>query len=446
MNENKHERTGLWLGGMPWWLTVASVLLCMIPVYIIQGSGEDASMVQATTMAGSLAMCLSLGVVFNEIGERIPIWNKYIGGGLLLSFFGVAILRQFGLIPQLGLDAINSFVSDDANFLEFFIIMLIIGSVLSLDRDILLKSFAGYIPAILGGLGVAMLLGVGTGLIFGVKPTDAIIKYVLPIMGGGNGAGAVPLSQIYEQITGDPAATYYSFAIIILTIANLFCIVASAALNALGEKVPSLTGDKKTLLREGANIAKDDEKIKTDNNDLFGALLLAMACFSFGRIMSKVILPKIAGAPIHQYAYMIIFVVILAATGIIPARVRAGAKRLQSFFSGYMGIVIMCGMGADFDLGELFSAIAPANIIMALMIVIGAIIGSGVVGYLVGFYPIDSAITAGLCMANRGGNGDLACLGAADRMDLIAYSQLSSRLGGGIVLIVASFLFSFWLH
>ena len=48
-------------------------------------------------------------------------------------------------------------------------------------------------------------------------------------------------------------------------------------------------------------------------------------------------------------------------------------------------------------------------------------------------------------MANRGGNGDLACLGAADRMDLIAYAQLSSRLGGGIVLIIASFIFSFWL-
>ena len=105
----------------------------------------------------------------------------------------------------------------------------------------------------------------------------------------------------------------------------------------------------------------------------------------------------------------------------------------------------MVGMGADFNLAELFNAIAPKNIIMALMIVIGAIIGSAGVGYLVGFYPIDSAITAGLCMANRGGNGDLACLCAADRMDLIAYSQLSSRLGGGIVLIIAAFVFSFML-
>jgi len=445
MAEDKNARTGLWLGGLPWWQAIICILLCLIPMYLTVQGKDGPKMVQSTTMAGTLAICFGLAVIFNEIGERLPIWNTYIGGGLLATFFGVAILKQFNLVPEAGLDAINSFISDDANFLEMFIIMLIIGSVLSLDRDILLRSFAGYIPAILGGLLAATILGGITGAIFGIPFSDTLIKYTLPIMGGGNGAGAVPLSQIYEQVTGDAAANYYSFAIIVLTIANIFCIIASAALNALGEKVPSLTGDKKTLIRGAEELARDDEKIKTDNTDLSGALLLSFACFSVGILMSSVILPKIAGAPIHKYAYMIIFVVILAATGLVPARVRAGAKRLQSFFSGQLGIIIMVGMGADFNLGELFKAVAPSNIIMALMIVIGAIIGAGGVGYLVGFYPIDSAITAGLCMANRGGNGDLACLGAADRMDLIAYSQLSSRLGGGIVLIIASFVFSFML-
>ena len=445
MAEDKNARTGLWLGGLPWWQAVICILMCLIPMYLTVQGKDGPKMVQSTTMAGTLAICFGLAVIFNEIGERVPIWNTYIGGGLLATFFGVAVLKQFNLVPEAGLDAINSFISDDANFLEMFIIMLIIGSVLSLDRDILLRSFAGYIPAILGGLLAATILGGITGAIFGIPFSDTLIKYTLPIMGGGNGAGAVPLSQIYEQVTGDAAANYYSFAIIVLTIANIFCIIASAALNALGEKVPSLTGDKKTLIRGAEELARDDEKIKTDNTDLSGALLLAFACFSVGILMSSVILPKIAGAPIHKYAYMIIFVVILAATGLVPARVRAGAKRLQSFFSGQLGIIIMVGMGADFNLGELFRAVAPSNIIMALMIVIGAIIGSAAVGYLVGFYPIDSAITAGLCMANRGGNGDLACLGAADRMDLIAYSQLSSRLGGGIVLIIASFVFSFML-
>lgn len=443
--EKKQERSGLWLGGLPYWQAILCILLCLIPMYLTKQGKEGPVMLQATTMAGTLAICFGLAVIFNEIGERLPIWNKYIGGGLLLSFFGVALLKQFGLIPEQGLDAINSFISDDANFLEMFIIILIVGSVLSLERDILLRSFGGYIPAILGGLLAAAILGGLTGAIFGIPFADTLIRYTLPIMGGGNGAGAVPLSQIYEQVTGDAAANYYSFAIIVLTIANIFCIIASAMLNALGEKMPKLTGDKKTLIRNAEALVREDEKVKTDNVDLSGALLLALACYSVGILMSSVILPKIAGAPIHKYAYMIIFVVLLAASGMIPARVRAGAKRLQNFFSGQLGIIVMVGMGADFNLKELFNAVAPSNILMALMIVIGAIVGSALVGYLVGFYPIDSAITAGLCMANRGGNGDLACLGAADRMDLIAYAQLSSRLGGGIVLIIASFVFSFML-
>ncbi|MDE8105069.1 2-hydroxycarboxylate transporter family protein [Erysipelothrix rhusiopathiae] len=37
--------------------------------------------------------------------------------------------------------------------------------------------------------------------------------------------------------------------------------------------------------------------------------------------------------------------------------------------------------------------------------VVGATLGSAIVGWFVGFYPIDAAITAGLCMANRGGSG-----------------------------------------
>jgi Na+/citrate or Na+/malate symporter len=137
--------------------------------------------------------------------------------------------------------------------------------------------------------------------------------------------------------------------------------------------------------------------------------------------------------------------VILAVSGVIPASVRAGAKRLQSFMTGAFAIFIMVGMGCDFNIAELFEALSISNVIMAMLVVVGAVIGAGGVGYLVGFYPIDAAITAGMCMANRGGSGDVACLGAADRLELMAYAQLSSRLGGGIVLIIASFVFSFWL-
>lgn len=335
---------------------------------------------------------------------------------------------------------------DEADFLSFFIIFLITGSILSLDRKLLLRSFAGYIPAIFGGLIGASLLGVAAGFLFGINPVDIIIKYMLPIMGGGNGAGAVPLSQIYETITGEPAANYYSFAITILTIANIFAILSAALLNKLGEKMTTWTGDGTTLIRGGGDFNKSEgSAVKATMKDLGGAFFLAIGFYALGRLFSSTILPTIFGTPIHQFAYMIIFVAIAAGLGIIPDNVRAGAKKLQSFFSGNLILIIMVGVGVDTNIIELAHAITPGNVIIALAIVIGAIIGSALVGYLVGFYPIDSAITAGLCMANRGGSGDLAVLGACKRMPLMAYAQLSSRLGGGIVLIIASIVFGAFL-
>ncbi len=424
------------LGGMPWWLYLLCVAV-VLAVALTDTLGYD--------LMAFIAVSASLAILFNKIGKILPIWNTYIGGGLLMVFFGTAILKQFNLIPEKYVEQISNMVQGDVNLLGIFILALIMGSILSLDRKVLLRSFVGYIPAILGGLAGASVLGVLAGLIFGISPVNMIIKYVLPIMGGGNGAGAVPLSQIYEQISGEPAANYYSFAIIILTIANMFCIVAGALLNRLGQVKPSLTGDGKNIMPVDTKLIKEDIKVKVTMNDYTGALLLCGTIFAVGRLFSKVILPTVFGAQIHAYAYSIIFVVIIAALGIVPANIRVAAKNIQAFMVSVGGLLIMIGMGVDFDLAELAAACSPANIIIALVIVAGAVLGSALVGKLVGFYPIDAAVTAGLCMANRGGGGDVAVLGAANRMDLISYAQLSSRVGGGIVLIIASFFFSFFL-
>lgn len=429
------KKEGLKLYGAPWYITLIGCAVVIAAAYL-GALGKD--------FASIMILIIAYGVVFFEIGERLPIWNTYIGGGVLAAFFGTAIIRQLSLIPKVYIDPINEFIGGDTvGFTTIWIIVLITGSVLSLEKKILLKSFVGYFPAILGGLIAAMAFGSVAGLFFGISPVNVILRYVLPVMGGGNGAGAVPMSEIYEKVTGNSAVSYYAFAIIILTIANIMSIIAGALLNALGEKHPSLTGDKKTLLRKNTFNVEDGKETEPTFSDMCGAIMVIFGSYALGQLFSGAILPTIAGAPIHEYAYMILFVVILSATGVIPKNIRAGAKRLQKFMNKACAVVMMAGLGFDFDLGELVSACTVSNVIIALFIVIGAIVGSALVGQLVGFYPIDSAITAGLCMANRGGNGDVAVLGAAKRMDLMAYAQLSSRLGGGIVLIVASFLFSF---
>ena len=379
MSEKKEKKTFLQelndLGGMPFWLyAVCSVII--VAVMMTGALGTD--------MTAFIGVCCMMSLLLNKIGKILPVWNTYIGGGLLMIFFGTAVIKQLGLIPDTYVELIGNMVQGDVNILNVFIIALIMGSILSLDRNVLLRSFGGYIPAILGGLLGASIFGCAAGLIFGVKPIDMIIKYVLPIMGGGNGAGAVPLSQIYEQISGEPAANYYSFAIIILTIANLFCIVAGALLNKLGQVKPSLTGDGNSIMPVDSKLIKEDIDAKVTLNDYCGVMLMIGAVFAVGRLFSKVLLPSVLGAQIHNFAYSIIFVVIIAALGVIPVNLRVAAKNTQNFMVTVVGMLTMVGMGVDFDLAELVSAASPSNLLIAAMVVVGAIIGSALIGKLVG--------------------------------------------------------------
>ena len=104
----------------------------------------------------------------------------------------------------------------------------------------------------------------------------------------------------------------------------------------------------------------------------------------------------------------------------------------------------MVGVGITLiDFNEIIDALSPANLTIAVLVVLGCVLGSAVFGWFVGFFPIESAITAGLCMANMGGAGDLAVLGAAKRMNLMSYAQISSRIGGAMVLLIGSLVFQF---
>ena len=417
--------------GLSWPLCLGFILIVFAGV--VTGS-------LSTDLAGGFAFMLALGIVCNEIGERIPVWNSYIGGGLVLAFVVSAYLFTNKYIPAAYEDSVRM-IMDKADFLSFFIVFLICGSVLGLEKKLLLRSFAGYLPAIFGGLIGASILGIAGGLLFGVSPKLVPLNYVLPIMGGGNGAGAVPLSQIYESVTGDKAANYYTFAIAVLTIANIFAILTAALLDQVGKRKPSWTGDGSSLIRAGIEMDAEKEDRIPSIKEMGGAFFLGVGLYAAGNLLGKALLPTVFGVEIHPFAWMIILVTILAMLGVVPQETKAAAKRLTSFMSSCLVLIIMVGVGADTDLNELANAITLSNVVMAFLIVVGAILGSAVVGQLVGFYPIDSAITAGLCMANRGGSGDLAVLGASHRMGLIAYAQLSSRLGGGIVLILGSLLF-----
>ena len=53
------------------------------------------------------------------------------------------------------------------------------------------------------------------------------------------------------------------------------------------------------------------------------------------------------------------------------------------------------------------------------------------VGRWLGMYPIDTAIV-NACHSGQGGTGDVAILTAANRMTLMPFAQIATRIGGAI--------------
>src|SRR5690625_6311927 len=68
------------------------------------------------------------------------------------------------------------------------------------------------------------------------------------------------------------------------------------------------------------------------------------------------------------------------------------------------------------------------------MTVISVTLITAFVGKLVGIYPVEASISAGLGMMNMGGTGDVSVLAAAKRMELMAFCQIASTLGASLIL------------
>jgi len=61
------------------------------------------------------------------------------------------------------------------------------------------------------------------------------------------------------------------------------------------------------------------------------------------------------------------------------------------------------------------------------------------VGTWVGTYPVDASLVT-VCHSGLGGTGDVAILSASDRMSLMPFAQISTRIGGATTVISAASL------
>ena len=392
-----------------------------------------------TGMVGAFLFLMIFGALLNEIGNVMPFVKTFLGGGAIVCIFGGAALIYWKLIPDSVADNCKVFMKD-AGFLDFYISALITGSILGMNRKLLIKAAIRYLPCIIGSVAVALILVALFGNIFGMSAGESIAYIGIPIMGGGMGAGAVPISKVFEGALGIPSETILSKLVPAVALGNAFAIVFGGLLNRLGNVCPKLSGNGRLVMSDDDSLKEEKKDLKADGIESYGiGVVISTVFFALGSLMSALIAK--AGLEIHTYAWMIISVAIVKCLGIIPEKYEDNTAIWYNFVSKNWTAALMLGIGMAYtDMGQIIEAFTPMYVILVFVVVLGAVIGAAVVGRLVGFYPIEAAITAGLCMANMGGTGDVAVLMAAKRMELMPFAQISSRLGGAFIILLASVL------
>ncbi len=391
-------------------------------------------------MIGAFALMMIVGAIFNEIGTHLPIVKDYLGGGAIVIIFGSAALVTYGVFPEYTVEIMTNFMKSEG-FLNFYIAALITGSILGMDRNLLVKAAIRYLPAIIGGVVTALGLVGLVGALIGYGAKEAILYIGVPIMGGGMGAGAVPLSKIFGEDLGKDTTEMLSVMVPAVALGNAFAIVVAGLLDKLGKAKRDLTGNGELMkINKGEAVVDKQQNVEIDYKAMGIGLLLSVIFFVWGKMIGK-FFPQI-----HSYAWMILSVAIVKVLGIMPREYEAGAFQWFQFIMKNLTGVLLVGIGVAYtNLNQIIDAFSLQYVLLVGVTIIGAVIGSGIVGRIVGFYPIESSITAGLCMANMGGTGDVAVLSASDRMKLMPFAQISSRIGGAFMLILASLLLKLFI-
>lgn len=388
-------------------------------------------------MIGGLAVIMTLGFALAQLGKSIPVLRD-IGGPAILCLMVPSVLVYFNFF-QTNVMATVHLLMKDANLLYFVIASLVVGSILGMNRVILIQGMIRmFVPLVVGTV-TAVVTGLLVGKLFGFTFYHTFFFIIVPIIGGGIGEGILPLSLAYSAILGSTPDVYVAQLAPAAVLGNIFAIVAAGVLARLGMKRKALSGDGMLIrsAQENAVFAIKETNGHVDFQLMGGGLLVICAFFIVGGLFEHIV--HIPGPVL-----MILFAVLCKYCRVIPASMETGAHSFYKFVSTALVWPLMIGLGMLYV--PLESVVAVFSI--GYVVVCGSVVLSmGLVSFLIApylkMYPVEAAIVT-CCHSGLGGTGDVAILSASNRMGLMPFAQIATRIGGASTVIGATLLLG-WL-
>lgn len=387
-------------------------------------------------MLGLTLMLVLLGHIFYYIGNVLPIFKSYLGGGSVFTIFAAAALAATGLIPVHVVVATKTFMNENG-LLDFYIAALIVGSILGMNRNLLLKAAVRFIPVSLAAMIIGFFAVGLMGMALGVGFGHSVMFISMPMMAGGIGAGAVPLSHIYAQGLNTSSGAMFSQLIPAVTLGNVMAVIGAALIAKIGADTKY---DGHGVLIPITEDEKTQPITSLDATRIGVGMMIAFSFFLVGTILNN-FMPKI-----HTYAFIIILVIIFKAFNWVPKSLEESVVMFNQVIMGNLTHAVLAGIGlALIDLHVLAQSLTWKFALLTFTSVVVMGLASAFIGKLFGLYPVEAAIAAGMSDNSMGGTGNVAVLSASNRMGMIAFAQMGNRMGGAIVLILGGILIRF-LH
>lgn len=424
-----------------WWrLMDIRIGIIPLPIYVVAGAliaGLLATGKLPNEISVAIVVFAFFGFTLAEIGKRLPL-VRHIGAAAIFATFVPSALVYYKVLPEPIVKMTTDFTKA-SNFLYLFIASIIVGSILSMDRTVLVKGFLKIFVPLAAGTVAAGAVGTAVGTLLGLGAYHSFFFIVVPIMAGGVGEGAIPLSIGYAEILHQDQGQLFATVLPPVMLGSLTAIILAGTLNFVGKRYPHLTGEGRLQPGEHGEMPAAREAVgsSVDVNQIAAAGVTALTLYLLGILCHRLFgLP----APVA----MLFLAVMVKLTQAVSPQLQEGAFVVYKFFSTAVTYPLLFAIGvsltpwdklvASFNLPTLLTIVATVSTLMA----VGALVGRWLK-----MYPIEAAIV-NACHSGQGGTGDVAILTAANRMALMPFAQLATRIGGAItvttVLIVLAHL------
>ncbi|WP_420022536.1 2-hydroxycarboxylate transporter family protein [Companilactobacillus zhachilii] len=390
-------------------------------------------------MIGAIGIMTLFSFVLEEVGKHIPVLNS-LGGKVLVVTFLPSYLVYMNWLPQSTTKVVTDFMNNN-NFLAVFIALLIVGSISAMNRKTLIQASMRIIVVLLICEVVGPLVGMGVGMLLGLSAYKSYFFIVAPIMAGGVGEGALPLSLGYAAIISMGQQNIFAQILPCVMLGSLVAVIEAGILRQIGVWRPNLTGNGRLVETDNSSDELGSLSSKSDTANITKMLvsgILAITLYMLGVYINSII---------HLPAPIVLLIVVMVAKmlGWIPDSVQEGGKSLYSLTVKGISPLLLFGVGvAMTPWKSLVTVFTNIPMLITIFVTVTAIVAAAFfAAKFLNMYPVDTAIAVSCC-SGQGGTGALAILAAGDRMNLMPFAQVAVRLGGAITVTLSIFLMRFF--